>query len=159
MDGRSHLRADVLRKWLSEQSVEAIWIDGRRVVDIDCVQAGAAWIHLEAKLQDMYLREYCPPAEPMVWPFPMPAEQPKEKRGLSMFADPFAKWPKCHKCSEKAGKYVGVKHYEVVSTDIVTERAQVKATCHNETWTHTVDVNKAWYGAEPYALFAPGYDK
>ena len=72
-----------------------------------------------------------------------------------MFADPFAKWPKCYKCSEKAGRYVGVPHYDVVSNDIVTMSAQVKATCHGETWTHSVSVYDAWHGSEPYALFAP----
>lgn len=71
--------------------------------------------------------------------------------------DPFAQWPKCHKCSEKVGKYVRAERYRV-DLDDGSYMLRVVADCHGEKWTHKVDPIAAAAGSEPYALFAPGYD-
>lgn len=73
--------------------------------------------------------------------------------------DPFAKWPSCHKCSEKAGRYVPVKRYDVIGLEDYGMTMRVKVECHNEKWTHEVRLADVQCRSDPFALFAPGYDE
>lgn len=146
--------ADDLRQWLRERDahIRKMWVNSRAgcpgmVAAGKCVE----WEFVEGG----FVREYCranvaaPQAEPAALYTAKVAPPPP---------DPFTKWPKCHVCSEKAGKYVPVQDYKPGKPDPITGLMDVKVQCHDKKWTHTIPVYKVRNSDEPYALFAPGYD-